>query len=318
MKVLVTGGAGFIGSHLCDALLALGHDVLAVDNFLTGTPDNVRHLAEHPRFRLHEQDVTEPLAEDGWQAIFHLASPASPVGYSRYPVETLLVNAQGTYRILELALACNARLLLASTSEVYGDPLVHPQPESYWGNVNPIGPRACYDEGKRYAEAITSTYQQTHGLNARIIRIFNTYGPRNQPEDGRMVPTFITQALTGQAITVFGDGAQTRSICYVRDLVDGILRAMFQPGTNGEVFNLGNPEEHTVLEYAQAIKHLVGSEADIVCTAPRPEEISRRRPDIAKARRVLGWEPTTGMTSGLQETIAWVQAQLAGRSGGRR
>ena len=318
MKVLVTGGAGFIGSHLCDALLGLGHEVVAVDNFLTGRPANVRHLGNHPGFRLVEHDVITPLQEDGLGAVFHLASPASPVGYGQHPLETLLVNSQGTHNILELATASGARFLLASTSEIYGDPLQHPQTETYWGNVNPIGPRSCYDEGKRFAEAITTINLHTRGLDDRIIRIFNTYGPRNQPEDGRMIPNFITQALAGSNITVYGDGSQTRSICYVTDLVEGMLRAMFRPDTTGDVFNLGNPGEHTVLEYAQTIKQLVGSTSAIICTEARPEEIARRRPDISKARRVLEWEPTINMVSVLQQTIAWMEIQVAGRAGGHR
>lgn len=318
MRVLVTGGAGFIGSHLCDALLALNHDVLAVDNFLTGRRDNVRHLADHPRFRLLEHDVIEPLSEGGWDVVFHLACPASPVGYGEHPLETLLVNSQGTHRILELASASNARFLLTSTSEVYGDPLEHPQKETYWGNVNPIGPRACYDEGKRFAEAITMTYLQTRGLDVRIVRIFNTYGPRNRPDDGRMIPNFITQALTGKDMTVFGEGSQTRSICYVADLVEGLLRAMFRADTTGEVINLGNPGEHTVLEYAETIQRLVGSESRIVHEMARPEEIARRQPDIAKARRMLDWEPAVHMIPGLKQTITWMQAEIAESAGGRR
>lgn len=312
MKALVTGGAGFIGSHLCEALLTQGHQVTAVDNFITGTPANVAHLTQNSNFRLVEHDVVKPLPGEPYDLLFHLASPASPVGYSQHPVETLLVNSQGTYHLLELARRQQTRFLLASTSEVYGDPLQHPQPETYWGNVNPVGPRACYDEGKRFAEALTITYVRLHNLDARIVRIFNTYGPRNLPEDGRLIPNLVTQALSGQPITVYGNGRQTRSFCYVSDLVDGILRAMFVPGTKGQVINLGNPEEYAVLEIAQVVKRLTGSPSPIVHTPAREEEIARRRPDITKAQQLLGWQPRVGLEQGLRQTIGWFKGMVQG------
>src|SRR5947209_2366358 len=249
MKVLVTGGAGFIGSHLCDALIARGDEVTCVDNLLTGSADNVAHLRDEPGFRYLERDVTEPLdLECG--AIFHLASPASPVGYRTYSIETLRVNSIGTMNMLALATRHRATFLVSSTSEVYGDPLLHPQSEDYWGNVNPVGERACYDESKRFAEAATMEWIRKHDVDARIVRIFNTYGPRNSPDDGRVVPNFVIQALRGRPLTVYGDGSQTRSFAYVSDLVAGLLRAMFTDDTKGEIFNLGNPAEFTILEFA--------------------------------------------------------------------
>lgn len=310
MKLLVTGGAGFIGSHLCEALLEIGHQVTAVDNLITGSRANIQHLVSNPAFSFLEHDVTNPLVPDQWQVIFHLASPASPVGYTRYPIETMLVNSLGTYCLLELAQNCGARFILGSTSEAYGDPLEHPQAETYWGNVNPVGPRACYDEGKRFAEALTINYWRKYGVDVYIVRIFNTYGPRNDPEDGRIMPNFITQALRGEPITVYGDGRQTRSLCYVSDLVAGILEAAFLENTKGEIINLGNPEEHTVLEYAEMIKRLTGSTSPIVMVESRPEEIKQRCPDISKARRLLGWEPKVRLEEGLQETIAWFRSVL--------
>ena len=316
MKILVTGGAGFIGSHLCDRLVALGHEVVAADNFVTGFRANVAQLEGRSEFRLLDHDVTKPITEDGWDAILHLASPASPVGYARYPIETMLVNSVGTYRLLEQAQRCGARFLLASTSEVYGDPLEHPQVETYWGNVNPVGPRACYDEGKRFAEALTVNYVQQHGVDARIVRIFNTYGPRNHHEDGRVIPTFIRQALRGEPITVYGDGAQTRSFCYVSDLVEGIVRALVTPEMRGEIVNLGMPREHSVQEIAQIVKAVSGSTSAIVNDAARPEEIARRCPNIEKARRLLGWEPIVSLEDGLRATVDWLRAKLALERGG--
>ena len=305
MKALVSGGAGFIGSHLCEVLLSQGHQVTAVDNLITGTPANVAHLNGNSNFKLVVHDVVQPLVDESHDLVFHLASPASPVGYGKHPVETMLVNSQGTYQMLELARRHGARFLLASTSEVYGDPLQHPQPESYWGNVNPVGPRACYDEGKRFAEALTITYLRLHSLDARIVRIFNTYGPRNHPEDGRIIPNFMTQALRGQPLTVYGDGLQTRSFCYVSDLVEGIMRTMFTDDARGQVINLGNPEEHTVLEIAQIIQRLTGTASPIVHTPAREEEITRRRPDIAKAQKLLGWSPQVSLEQGLSRTLEW-------------
>jgi len=310
VKILVTGGAGFIGSHLCAALLADGHEIVCVDSFITGNRRNIAQLLDHPRFRLIEHDVIEPVDLDA-QAIFHLASPASPPGYLKFPLKTALTNSHGTYNLLELALRHQAMFLLASTSEAYGDPLEHPQREDYWGHVNPVGVRSCYDESKRFAETLTMLYVRQYGLDGRIIRIFNTYGPHSDPHDGRIVPNFVTQALRGEPITVYGDGTQTRSLCYVSDLVEGIRRAMFTPESQGEVFNLGSPEEHSVLEYAHLIKRLSGSASPIVyVSAPQlglriMDDPSRRCPDIAKARRVLGWEPHVPLAEGLEKTIAW-------------
>lgn len=310
MKILVTGGAGFIGSHLCDALIAEGHEVVCADNLITGSRRNVTHLEGEPRFTFVEHDVTEPM-DITVDAIFHLASPASPPGYLEYPLKTALANSQGTHNLLQLAQKCGARFLMASTSEAYGDPLEHPQREEYWGHVNPIGVRSCYDESKRFAETLTMIYVRQYDLDARVIRIFNTYGPRSDPNDGRIVPNFITQALRGEPITVYGDGTQTRALCYVSDLVEGILKAMFTPETEGEVFNLGNPDEHTVLEFAHVIKRLAASPSPIVYkSAPQlgnriADDPTRRCPDISKARRVLGWSPTVGLAEGMERTIGW-------------
>ncbi len=305
MRVLVTGGAGFVGSHLCDALIARGDAVTCVDNFLTGDPENVAHLREHPRFTLIEHDVTQPLAV-ATDAIFHLASPASPVGYRTYSIETLLVNSAGTINMLRLATEQGARFLLTSTSEVYGDPLVHPQTEEYWGNVNPVGLRACYDEAKRFAEAATMEWVRKHEVDARIVRIFNTFGPRNQANDGRVVPNFINQAIVGAPLTVYGDGQQTRSFCYVPDLVRGLIAAQFTDGAKGEIFNLGNPREFTILEFAKLVIALAGTTSPIEY---RPlqfaDDPTRRRPDITKAKTRLGWEPQVPLEQGVIETLAW-------------
>jgi nucleoside-diphosphate-sugar epimerase len=308
LKVVVTGGAGFIGSHLCTRLLEEGHEVLCVDNLLTGSRQNIAPLYSHPSFTFLEHDVTQPFEFEA-EAIFHLASPASPVGYMEHPIETILVNSQGTYQMLEQAKRQHARFLVSSTSEIYGDPLVHPQHESYWGNVNPIGPRACYDESKRLGETLTMEYVRQYGLNARIVRIFNTYGPNSQFNDGRMIPNFITQALKNEPLTIYGDGTRTRSICYVSDLVEGLLLAMFTPGTMGEVFNLGNPEEHTVLEFAHTIIRLCNASSDILFEDSRVDDPERRRPDISKARQLLGWELKVPMEEGLRRTIAWFSNQ---------
>lgn len=304
MKVVVTGGAGFIGSHLCARLLDEGHSVLCIDNFITGSERNIEPLRTHPHFTFVQQDVTK-LFDFEADAIFHLASPASPVGYMEHPIETILVNSHGTYLLLEQAKRQNVRFLMASTSEAYGDPLVHPQREDYWGNVNPIGPRACYDESKRLGETLTMEYYRQYQLNARIVRIFNTYGPNSQIQDGRMIPNFITQALRNEPLTIYGDGSITRSICYVSDLVDGLMRAMFKPHTAGEVFNLGNTEEHTVLEYAHTIIRLCEATSTIVFEPNRIDDPERRRPDISKAQQVLGWQPKIGIEAGLRRTIEW-------------
>jgi nucleoside-diphosphate-sugar epimerase len=314
MNILVSGGAGFVGSHLCDALLQAGDTVWCLDNFLTGSPRNVAHLEGEPRFTLVEHDVVQPYdgpGADTAEAVFHLASPASPVGYRTYSIETLLVNSVGTMNLLRLATERGAKFLLTSTSEVYGDPLVHPQTEEYWGNVNPIGLRSCYDEAKRFAEAATMEWIRKFGTDAGIVRIFNTYGPRNQLDDGRVVPNFITQALRGEPLTIYGDGAQTRSFAYVSDLVDGLTRAMFTAGTAGEVYNLGNPDEFTILEFARQVIELSGSDSPLEY---RPllfeDDPSRRRPDISKARAALGWEPRVPLREGLEKTIAWYRTQV--------
>ncbi|MCW5848987.1 MAG: SDR family oxidoreductase [Anaerolineae bacterium] len=314
MRVVITGGAGFIGSHLCDRFLADGHTVVALDNLATGSIRNIEHLAGHERFRFIKQDVTEFLYIDGpVDAVLHFASPASPIGYLELPIQTLKVGALGTHKALGLARAKGARFLMASTSEVYGDPLVHPQPESYWGNVNPVGPRSVYDEAKRFAEAMTMAYHREHGLQTRIVRIFNTYGPRMALDDGRVVPNFIGQALRGDPITVFGDGQQTRSFCYVSDLVEGLVRLL----NSNETYpvNLGNPAEITMLEYAEVIKRLTNSSSPIVLVQPQAnrttDDPQRRRPDLTRARDILGWEPTVSLEEGMSQTIEYFKQQLA-------
>ncbi|HXG15156.1 MAG TPA: UDP-glucuronic acid decarboxylase family protein [Calidithermus sp.] len=312
MRVLVTGAAGFIGSHLTEFLLARGAEVIGMDNFITGSPDNLRHLAEHPRFTFVSHNVTEFISVDGpldW--VLHLASPASPRDYLELPIQTLKVGSLGTYRALGLALAKRARFLLASTSEVYGDPLVHPQREDYWGNVNPIGPRGVYDEAKRFAEALTMAYHRSHGLDTRIVRIFNTYGPRMRLNDGRAIPAFISQALTGQPLTVFGDGSQTRSFQYIDDLIEGVWRLMQAPVN--EPVNIGNPQEMTLLELAKRILRLTGSRSPIVFR-PLPEDDPKvRQPDITRARRLLGWEPRVDTDEGLRLTVEWFRQRLEQR-----
>ncbi len=310
MKIVVTGGAGFVGSNLCARLLQEGHAVLCVDNYITGSARNIEDLRNHPNFTYLQQDVTQPFSFNA-EAIFHLASPASPVGYMNHPIETIMANSQGTYQMLEQARKQNALFLISSTSEIYGDPLVHPQTEDYWGNVNPIGPRACYDESKRLGETLTMEFYRQYTTNTRIVRIFNTYGPNSQPDDGRMIPNFIMQALKNEALTIYGDGSKTRSICYVSDLVDGLMRAMFQPGTTGEVFNLGNPEEHTVLEYAQTIIRLCNASSEILYESSRVDDPERRRPNISKAQQVLGWQVQVGMEEGLRRTIDWFRSRIA-------
>ncbi|MHB1416168.1 MAG: UDP-glucuronic acid decarboxylase family protein [Chloroflexota bacterium] len=313
MRILVTGGAGFIGSHLCERLLSEGNEVYCLDNLITGHRHNVAHLLPGGHFHFVLHDVIEPLAEDmEVEAIYHLASPASPPDYLRHPVQTALANSQGTYRMLELARQRSAKFLFASTSEAYGDPQEHPQREEYWGNVNPNGQRSCYDESKRFGEALTFTYVREFGLDARIVRIFNTYGPRSDPEDGRIVPNFVTQALRGDPITVYGDGQQTRSLCYVSDLVDGLVRAQRSPDTKGGVFNLGNPDEHTVLQFAEIVKRETGSSSPITFQPLVTEDDpTRRKPDITRARERLGWEPKVPLAKGLAQTIAWFKERLA-------
>jgi dTDP-glucose 4,6-dehydratase len=304
MRILLTGAAGFVGSHLAERLLKEGHQVLGVDNFCTGQFRNLERLQAHPGFAFLRADVTRPLEVAGpldW--VLHFASPASPPRYLKLPIETLLVNAEGTRHLLDLARARGAAFFLASTSEVYGDPLVHPQPEGYWGHVNPIGPRSVYDEAKRYAEALTLAYHRTHELPVRIVRIFNTYGPAMDPDDGRVVSNFITQALRGEALTVYGDGSQTRSFQYVDDLVEGIVRLM---GVDySEPVNLGNPEEFTMLELAELVRELTGSKAGLEFRPLPQDDPKQRRPDIRLARELLGWEPRVPVREGLRRTITY-------------
>jgi nucleoside-diphosphate-sugar epimerase len=311
VHVLVTGGSGFIGSHLCAALLAQGHRVTCVDNLSTGSARNVESLLSHRDFILLQHDVVQPLPDDvAPDVIFHLASPASVPDYLARPLETLAVNSDGTRAMLELARRHHSKFLFTSTSEIYGDPLVHPQPETYWGNVGTLGPRACYDEGKRFGEALVMAYVRVHEVDARIVRIFNTYGPHSRPDDGRIVPNFVMQALRNEPITIYGDGSQTRSFCYVSDMVQGLLSAMFSAGTRGEVFNLGNPDEYTVRDFAQQIARHVGSVAGVIYCPLPVDDPTRRCPDISKARRVLGWEPTTDLETGMDQTIRWFRDTL--------
>jgi dTDP-glucose 4,6-dehydratase len=309
MRVLVTGAAGFIGSHLCESLLARDCDVVGVDNFITGSRDNLEPVAHHPRFDFIEQDVTGYIRLAGsldW--VLHFASPASPRDYLELPIQTLKVGALGTHNALGLAKATGARFLLASTSEVYGDPLMHPQREDYWGNVNPIGPRGVYDEAKRFAEAMTMAYHRAHGVDTRIARFFNTHGPRMRLNDGRAIPAFMTQALTGAPLTVFGDGSQTRSFQYISDLVEGVWLLMAR-GDSGPV-NIGNPQELTLLELAKRISRLSGARSEIVFR-PLPEDDPKvRQPDITRAKTLLGWEPRVDTDEGLKRTLEWFRARI--------
>ena len=301
-RVLITGGAGFLGSHLADRVLALGHEVLCVDNMFTGTKRNIDHLRAHPRFEFMRHDVTFPLYVEV-DEIYNLACPASPVHYQYNPVQTIKTSVLGAMNMLGLAKRIRAKIFQASTSEVYGDPSVHPQPENYWGNVNPIGLRSCYDESKRCAEALFFDYRRQFGLDIRVARIFNTYGPRMHPNDGRVVSTFIGQALRGEPITVFGDGSQTRSFCYVDDLIEGFLRLMEAEDDIAEPINLGNPGEFTILELAERVIEMTGSRSKIVHHPLPADDPRQRRPDISRARDVLGWEPTVPLSEGLDSTI---------------
>jgi len=311
-RILVTGGAGFLGSHLCERLLARGHEVLCVDNFFTGRRGHVAHLMDHPDFELMRHDITFPLYVEV-DRIFNLACPASPVHYQFDPVQTTKVSVHGAINMLGLAKRTRARILQASTSEVYGDPSLHPQPESYWGNVNPIGPRACYDEGKRCAETLFFDYHRQHRLEIKVARIFNTYGPRMHPDDGRVVSNFIVQALKGAPLTVYGDGSQSRSFCYVDDLIEGLLRLMDTPAAVTGPVNLGNPSEFTILELAEKVRELTGSRSEIVFRPLPQDDPLQRRPDIGRARELLGWEPKVPLEEGLTRTIAYFDALLAGR-----
>ncbi|MCS6803583.1 MAG: SDR family oxidoreductase [Acidobacteriota bacterium] len=309
--VLITGGAGFLGSHLCDRFITAGWDVIAMDSFLTGTPDNIEHLLGHPSFRFIKYDVTHYVYVAGpVDLVLHFACPASPADYLRYKIHTMKVDSLGTLHTLGLAKAKGARYVLASTSEVYGDPTVHPQPESYWGNVNPNGPRSVYDEAKRFSEALAMAYHHTHGIDVRIARIFNVYGERMRMEDGRAVPNFIVQALRQEPITVYGDGTQTRSFCYVSDLVEGVYRLATYPNIAGEVINLGNPDEYSLLQMARYVKEIVGASSEIVFKPLPQDDPKRRRPDITKARMLLGWEPQVPLKEGMQRTVAYFRKML--------
>lgn len=308
MRVLITGAAGFLGSHLADRFLAEGHEVIGMDNFITGSPGNLLHLVDHDRFRFIEHDVTNYIDVEGpLGGVLHFASPASPVDYLELPIQTLKVGSLGTHKTLGLAKAKAARFFLASTSEVYGDPQVHPQPETYWGHVNPVGPRGVYDEAKRFAEAMTMAYHRHHGVDTRIVRIFNTYGPRMRPDDGRVVSNFIVQALRGEPLTIYGDGSQTRSFCYVSDLVDGIYRLFMSDRVDPT--NIGNPDEFTVRQLAEEVLALTGS-ASTIAARPLPTDDPKvRQPDITVARSVLGWSPVVPLREGLQHTIAYFRAR---------
>lgn len=310
MRIVASGAAGFIGSHFCDRVLGEGHTVVALDNFLTGAPANLAHLKDREGFRFVKQDITKPFTVEGpVDCVVNMASPASPKDYLEHPIETLDVGSLGTRQMLELAREKGARFLVTSTSECYGDPHVHPQVETYWGNVNPVGPRSCYDESKRFAEAITMAYHRQHKVRTNIARIFNTFGPRMKLDDGRVVPAFLDQALNGKPMTVFGTGSQTRSFCYVSDLVDGLYRLM-QSDERYPV-NLGNPREMTILEFAQHIREMTGAKSEIVFEPLPEDDPKQRRPDITKARTLLGWEPRVPLEQGLRETVAYFKGLSA-------
>lgn len=310
MRAIITGGAGFVGSHLCDAMIARGWEVICVDNLITGAEENIEHLKRDSRFRFVRQDVCEPMnIRESVDAVLHFASPASPDDYLRFPLETLRVGSAGTFNALELASAKKARFLLASTSECYGDPEVNPQPETYWGRVNSVGPRSVYDEAKRFSEAVTMAYHRKQGLDTRIVRIFNTYGPRMRLNDGRALPNFLFQALSGQALTVYGDGRQTRSFCYVSDLIDGILRLL--DSDEHLPVNIGNPHEITILKFAERIRALTGGRGELVFRPLPQDDPKRRRPDISKARDLLKWQPKVPLEEGLQMTLEYFQKKFA-------
>jgi len=307
---IVTGGAGFLGSHLCEHLLEEGHRVVCVDNLITGTKANIAHILDHDAFEFLEHDVTRPFEVLGTiDNVLHFASPASPIDYLELPIQTLKVGSLGTHNTLGVAKAKQARYLLASTSEVYGDPLIHPQPESYWGNVNPVGPRGVYDEAKRFSEAMVMAYHRYHGLDTRIVRIFNTYGPRMRPKDGRVVPAFIQQSLLGEPLTVFGDGSQTRSFCYVDDLIEGIWRLLNSEFT--DPVNIGNPHEMTILEFASLIVKLTDGKSEIAFEPLPVDDPKTRQPDISLAKKTLGWEPRVPLEEGLLQTVDYFRELLA-------
>jgi len=310
-RALVTGGSGFLGSHLCDGLLAEGYRVLAVDNLLTGRLENIAHLRNDARFEFIEKDICEPADWGALNYVFHFASPASPVDYAKHGIETLRVGSYGTFQALEAARRSGAKFMMASTSECYGDPLVHPQPESYWGNVNPIGPRSVYDEAKRFSEAVTAAFHRYHKLDTRILRIFNTYGPRMQIQDGRVIPNFMWQALRGEDLTVYGDGSQTRSFCYVSDEVDGILR--LARSDEHAPTNIGNPTEFTILECARKVIGVTGSQSQIKFEALPQDDPKQRRPDISKAKRLLGWEPKIDLQAGLERSLDYFRGAVLGK-----
>ncbi len=307
---VVTGGAGFIGSHLCDRLLAEGHKVICIDNVITGKMKNIKHLMENSNFTFIKQDVSKQAELKGdVEYIFHLASPASPIDYQESPVKTILSNSYGTFNLLTLTKQKNAKFLLASTSEVYGDPLIHPQSETYWGNVNPTGVRSCYDESKRVAEAMVMAFVRKYGTDARIARIFNTYGERMRLDDGRVIPNFVTQCIKGEPVTIYGDGRQTRSICHVSDMVEGLCKIMFE-GQKGEVYNVGNPAEYTMIELAEEVKRLTGAKSEFVFKPLPQDDPMQRRPDINKIRNALGWEPKVTPQEGLKRTIEWFRKEI--------
>ena len=309
MRTLITGGAGFVGSHLCDRFIAEGHEIVCVDNFITGRPANIQHLRDNPKFKIVVHDASEPLFVEGLvDNVLHFASPASPVDYVKSPIQTLKIGSLGTHVALGIAKAHGARFLLASTSEVYGDPIVHPQTEDYWGNVNPVGERSMYDEAKRFAEAMTMAYHREHGVNTHIVRIFNTYGPRMRLDDGRVLPNFVGQALRGEPLTVYGEGQQTRSFCYVTDLVDGIFRLLFSD--YHLPVNIGNPSEITILQFADEILKHTGSQSTIVKRPLPPDDPKQRKPNIALAQKLLGWEPKIDRQEGLRMTLDYFRTKV--------
>jgi nucleoside-diphosphate-sugar epimerase len=309
LRILISGGAGFIGSHLCDYYLSQKHEVICVDNFITGRPENIRHLLDNPGFKLIKTDISEPFEIKGQiDAILHFASPASPKDFTKLPIHIMRTGAFGTYRLLELAKKEKAKFLMASTSEVYGDPLVHPQTEAYWGNVNPIGPRSVYDESKRFAEALTTAFLREYSLKIRIARIFNTYGPRMRLDDGRVVPNLIPQALRGESLTIYGDGKQTRSFCYIDDMVAGISKLL--DADVSEPVNIGNPDEFTILEFANLVLELTKTKSKMEFVELPQDDPKKRKPDISKAKKILGWEPKVSLKQGLERTIDWFKQQI--------